>query len=294
MRGLTHSIRQATQYADYFALGLSPNEHRIHKEYKNTAMLFGIDVAQRKRKEARHEESLENANLSYDFDGMEVYNMKSYHADCKKWLDIIEHFDMPIQVESAIGKTTYHDGDFNWKSDEGRVWRFRDLETKYSMDFSTGKRDLTNEEKGHINGNLAHVKFIWALPEDQGNYYRVNKSLRRFSKILFIDGYDYLEGWASRINQMPVRKGRDKNWRARKVKMKDNKGNLSKNNGIALLAMWLRCGFMIVGDKKDDRLIAYISPLLYRYITKDDPHALDDELKYARNKSYDINTTYEV
>jgi hypothetical protein len=70
--------------------------------------------------------------------------------------------------------------------------------------------------------------------------------------------------------------------------MKDRDRKLSNNDGIKLLALYLRCGFFIVGEKKGDKLIAYISPLLYKYMTKEDPDALQDELKYARNFSYDI------
>ena len=284
--GLTSTIRQAMRDVDYYAAGFSPREMRIHQDYKDTAAMFGIDYANKVRKEVRHEESLDNAHLDYPFDGMEIYNKKKYHQDCKAWLDTIEELQLPIQIESCIGKTTYHDGDFKWLSDEGRVWRFRDVETKYAMDFSTGERDTTEAERGHINGKMVHIKFIHALPEDQKGYFYMNKSLRRYAKILFEDGYDYLEGWCARFNQLPVRQGRCKNWRSRKVKMKDRDGNLSKNEGIALLAMYLRAGFIIVGEKKDDHLIAYMSPLVYKYITKDNPDALKDELKYARNFSF--------
>jgi hypothetical protein len=273
---------------DYYVAGFSPREMRIHQDYKDTATMFGIDYANKVRKEVRHEESLQNARLDYPFDGMEVYHQKKYHEDCKTWLDKIDELQLPIQIESCIGKTTYHDGDFKWMSNEGRVWRFRDKETKYSLDFSPCERDVSDAERGYINGRMIHVKFLWALPEDQGNYYKMNKTLRRCAYILFSDGYDYLEGWASEINQLPVRQGRYKNWRAAKVKMKDRDRKLSNNDGIKLLALYLRCGFFIVGEKKGDKLIAYISPLLYKYMTKEDPDALQDELKYARNFSYDI------
>ena len=93
---------------------------------------------------------------------------------------------------------------------------------------------------------------------------------------------------------MPVRQGRSKNWRARKVKMKDRKGNVSKNDGIALLAMWLRAGFIISGEKKEDFMIAYISPDTYRYLTLEDPNAMTDQFKYARNLPYEIDTTYGI
>ena len=287
--GLTNSIRQAMRHADYFAAGITPQEHSIHAQYKETAALFGIDYANKVRREVRHEESLENANLSYDFDNMEKYHKRKYHEDCKGWLDNIEELELPLQIESCIGKTRYHDGDFNWQTDEGRVWRFRDMETKYNMDFSTGEKELSKEEQGYINGKMVHIKFLWALPEDQQGYYYMNKSLRRFAKVLFKDGYDYMEGWCSRMNQLPVRQGRYKNWRAAKVRMKDREHRvLSKNDGIRLLAMYLRAGFIIVGEKKDDNMIAYISPLLYKYMTKDNPDALLDELKYARNFSYEV------
>jgi len=284
--GLTNSIRQAMRHADYFAAGITPSEHSIHAQYKETAALFGIDYANKVRKEVRREESLEDAHLDYDFDNMEIYHQRKYHEDCKSWLDSIDKYELDIQVESCIGKTSYHDGDFKWQADEGRVWRFRDMETKYAMDFSTAEKDLSKEEQGYINGKMVHIKFLWALPEDQRGYYFMNKSLRRFAKILFDDGYDYMEGWCSRMNQLPVRQGRYKNWRAAKVRIKDRNRKLSNNDGIRLLAMYLRAGFIIVGEKKDDNMIAYMSPLLYKYITKDDPDALQDELKYARNFSY--------
>jgi len=294
VRGLTASIREATRYANCYAMGVTPREYNLYEDYKHTATLFGVDVAQSKRKKRRHEESLQGARLDYDFDNMEIYNNRKYHMDCKPWLDIIEHFKMPIQIESITGKTRYHDGDFNYTTKEGRIWRFRDLETKYSMDFSVTESQLDIDALSYLTGKDIHIKFIWSLPENQKGYFIMNKSLRRFAKILFIDGYDYLSGWAARINQLPVREGRNKNWRARRVRMKDNKGNLSKNDGIALLAMWHRAGFIIVGDKENDHLIAYMSPNMYKYITKDDPTCLDDSLKYARSYSYDINTQYEI
>ena len=294
MGGILDSIRQATRYADYYSMGMTPREFNRHEEYKHTATLFGSKVANSVRKKVRHEESLENAQLDYDFDNMDVYTNRRYHEDCKSWLDIITHFDMPIQIESINGKTRYHDGDFNYSSHESRIWRFRDLETKYNLDFSINEQELEEEQKEHLSGTSIHIKFLYAKVEDQQGYFIMNKSLRRFAKILFIDGYDYLDGWSSRINQLPVREGRDKNWRARRVRLKDNKGNLSKNDGIALLAMWHRAGFIIVGEKQQDHIIAYMSPNMYNYITKDDPTALDDSLKYSRNKSYDIDTEYKL
>ena len=294
MGGILDSIRQATRYADYYSMGMTPREFNRHEEYKHTATLFGSKVANSVRKKVRHEESLENAQLDYDFDNMEVYTNRRYHEDCTSWLDIITHIDMPIQIESINGKTRYNDGDFNYSSHESRIWRFRDLETKYNIDFSINEQELEEEQKEHLSGTSIHIKFLYAKVEDQQGYFIMNKSLRRFAKILFIDGYDYLDGWSSRINQLPVREGRDKNWRARRVRLKDNKGNLSKNDGIALLAMWHRAGFIIVGEKQQDHIIAYMSPNMYNYITKDDPTALDDSLKYSRNKSYDINTEYKL
>ena len=294
MRGIADTIKEAQLQAQYYGMGMSRREYNILEEYNYTATLFGTEVAQSKRKEQRKEIAYEDACCEYDFDNMVVYTSRSYHEDCKFWLDIIKHFKMPIQVECADATTNYHDGDYNYTEYKSKVWRFRDLETKYSMDFSTEANVISSEDKEYRSGKTVHVKYIWAIPEDQGNYYKVNKSLRRFAKILFIDKYDYLEGWASRINQMPVRQGRSKNWRARKVRMKDRKGNLSKNDGIALLAMWIRAGFIISGEKKDDFMIAYISPDTYKYLTLEDDTAMDDQFKYARHLPYEIDTTYRV
>ena len=294
MRGIAETIKEAQLEAQYYSMGMSKQDYNLAEEYNHIATLFGVDVAQSKRKEHRKEKAYEDAVCNYDFDNMVVYNLRKYHEDCKFWLDIIKYFDMPIQVECANATTSYHDGDFNYTEYKSKVWRFRDLETQYSIDFSTEINELTGDDKNYRSGKTIHVKYIWAKPEDQGNYYKVNKSLKRFAKILFIDKYDYLEGWASRINQMPVRQGRNKNWRARKVKMKDRKGNVSKNDGIALLAMWLRAGFIISGEKKEDFMIAYISPDTYRYLTLEDPNAMNDQFKYARNLPYEIDTTYGV
>ena len=294
MRGIAETIKEAQLQAQYYSMGMSHQEYNILQEYNHSSILLGTDIAKRKRKEQRAEIAYDDAVCNYDFDNMVVYTSRRYHEDCKIWLDIIKHFNMPIQVECSDATTNYHDGDFNYTEYKSKVWRFRDLETKYSIDFSTESNELTGDEKNYRSGKTIHVKYIWAVPEDQGNYYKVNKSLKRFAKILFIDKYDYLEGWASRINQMPVRQGRTKNWRARKVKMKDRKGNVSKNDGIALLAMWLRAGFIISGEKKEDFMIAYISPDTYRYLTLEDPDAMNDQFKYARNLPYEIDTTYGV
>jgi hypothetical protein len=294
VRGFTDIIKEAQMQAEYSSMGLTAQDFNIYSEYNHDATLFGKEIAQSKRKEKRKVIAYENAHCDYDFYNMEVYSLRKYHEDCKFWLDLIKYFNLPIQMESTDSSTKYHDGDFNYTTYKSKIWRFRDLETKYSMDFSVDIKEIEEDEKKYRSGKSAHVKYIWALPEDQGNYFKVNKSLRRFAKILFIDKYDYLEGWASRINQMPVRQGRNKNWRARKVKMKDNKGNLSKNKGIALLAMWLRAGFIISGTKKDDCMIAYISPNSYKYLTLDDSTSMDDSFKYARNLPYEINTTYKV
>jgi len=285
-------VRQGRLMGDYHSVGLNYEGYNSYEKYREIATLFGSDIADAKRKEERREEAAENAHCNYDFDSLEVYDKNNYHTDCKKWIDITDKLDLPIRVESTIAETRMHDGDFNYTTTESRIWRFVDEETHYNIDFEICPREMQADQHGTLSGKIAHTKFIWAREEDQKGWFICNKSLQRFAKILFIDGVDYLEGWALKLNSMPCRDTRHGEWRNRRVPMKDKDGNLSKNKGIALLAYWLRHGFMITGEKQGDKIISYISPNLYHYITKEDKHCLDDAFKYARRHSYDINTIY--
>ena len=292
MINFQETVRQARLMGEYHSVGLSYNGTNTYEKYREIATLFGSEVANAKRKEERREEAIENAHCTYDFDSLEVYNKNSYHEDCKLWIDVVDKLDLPIRVESTIAKTRMHDGNFNYTTNESRIWRFVDEETHYNIDFEICPTEIDSDQKGRLSGKIAHTKFIWAKEENQKGWFKCNKSLQRFAKILFIDEIDYLQGWALRLNHMPCRKSRHTEWRNRKVPMKDKDGKLSKNKGIALLAYWLRHGFMITGEKQGDKIISYISPNLYHYLTEDDPHCLDDSFKYARRYSYDINTIY--
>ena len=147
---------------------------------------------------------------------------------------------MPVQISSIT--TSYKTADIDGRKTTKniRIWRFKDIETNLNLDFELYDKTKEEDNDAREFNNVAHVKFIWAEPQYQQGYFITVKSLNRFAKILFNTGTDYLEGWAARINHLPVKYRNRKEWRDKKVLMKDNKRKLSKNNGIALLAFWLR------------------------------------------------------
>ena len=288
MINYTEIARQAAIAVDYQELGLTYQDYLLNKSINEMGALLGSDWKRKQRKQIDSARYNENIQLSYDFDGFEVYHKRYYHEDCKIWLDTIENIDMPVQISSIT--TSYKTADIDGRKTTKniRIWRFKDIETNLNLDFEL--YDKTKEEDNDATefNNVAHVKFIWAEPQYQQGYFITVKSLNRFAKILFNTGTDYLEGWAARINHLPVKYRNRKEWRDKKVLMKDNKRKLSKNNGIALLAFWLRCGWIITGNKKNDSLISFVSPKMYYKCLEEDNNMWGDSFKYARNLPYEI------
>ena len=288
MINYTEIARQAAIAGSYQSIGLNYDDYLKSEAINEMAVLFGPKWKREQKTKLDAERYNEDIQLSYDFEGFDIYHKRYYHEDCKIWLDLIESLEMPIQISSINTNYKICDNSGRKINKDVKIWRFTDTETFLNIDFEVYDKAKDNNEDDIVFNNTVHVKFIWAEPKHQQGYFITVKSLKRFSKILFDTGTDYLEGWAARINHLPVKYKKRDEWRNKKVLMKDSNRNLSKNNGIALLAFWLRCGWIITGNKKDDSLISYVSPNMYYKGLKEDKDMWSDSFKYARNLPYEI------
>ena len=128
-------IRNSQGMLTAFEYGVDPVSHDYLKKRKDLASRFGGQFVAEKEADIRHRENLENRILKYDEDNFVQYTNKRYHTDIKPWLDYIQLSNMPLELYKTDGKTEWQDGNYNWTSLDSKIYRLKDTETKYMVDF---------------------------------------------------------------------------------------------------------------------------------------------------------------
>lgn len=276
------AIRQAKYMVSCYEYGVVP-EYDNHLDRNRLQMLFGSEYVKSMETEFRNKEELANRHLEYDEAAWEQYHLRRYHVDIKPWLDYIDQNNMPLELYHNTGVMTWKENDRD-KKQEVTLYRFLDTETKYKIDFESFEEEIQPEDYSSIKGKFAHVKYIWTEPEYQNGFYKMNKTVRRSANLLFNNGHLSLNGWCLPYNDKDIRT--DSNWRKKLVYGTDRDGNRSESKQPKLLWMYLYSGWVVEGIKQDNALISYYSKDLYNY-WKRVGHDVDEQMKYARNFSYD-------
>ena len=257
---------------------------------REMSALLGHRAATQIAEQKERQQAQQDIQLKYDYSNMTLNTKRSYRAELKDTLDVIEDRQPHLKL--------YHTkGELFWKYKTERhhlkeidIYRL-EAPDGYAMDF---EHDIMTNEDGEKH-NAIHVKFIMQSDvKQQGNGMRMQRHVTECSDVLFTQGATLLWGMASRLNQFSVRETRHgENWRAAKVKLKDAHGNLSKSM-IRLLACYLRQNWVLLGEQKEgEELIAYLSPeAINKMVNKLGNEALE-EFKYC--KQYEnIITNYKV
>jgi len=266
-----------------YEFGVEPVDFHRVREKRDLSILFGSEFIEKNEIEERRQEQLENRTLVYDEDSFEQYHLRYYHEDIKPWLDYIEKHQLPLELYKTDGKTRWHDGNFNWTSKDCKLYRLKDTETKYMVDFELYDDEIGPEDN-FIEGVTCHIKYIWAKKEDQKGYFVLTKTVERVAKLLFNQGILQMNGWCFPMNDKEVRT--KDNWRNKMVYGRARDGTKSDVKQTKLFWLYMYQGWVVVGEKKTDALIAYFSKKLYNWF-KSNNLDIDSRLIYARNFSYD-------
>ena len=158
--------------------------------------------------------------------------------------------------------------------DQTDIWRLK-APDGYSIDY-----ELCANENGL--DKIAHVKFV-IQPQvtKQGSGQSMQRHVNECAEVLFKNDVFYLHGWARRMNQNEVRTSRHgENWREELTQIKDNNGELSEPM-IRLLALYLRSGWVLAGQtKEDDEEIMYLSPSAIKMMFDEMPEQAAENFKY--------------
>jgi len=284
---LRDAIEDASEMLIFTDRGYAPEDFRYFKEKGKIASYFGQEYVDRKIKDDRRRNSLENRRLSYDDESFELNTMKNCHTDAKPWLDYTDENNIPIQISSTTGTTRWHDGEYNYSEEKVIIYQFLDTETLYKTDFEIGVDEVEDDAKDCLTGKTAHIKYIYAEKENQQGYFKMNKTVKRVASILFGDGVDKLEGWCFPQNEKKVNTSKHKNWRKVKVYGRDREGHLSDTMECKLFWLYMYSGWVVVGVKQDQPMIAYISKSMHEYFKNIDPENVERCFKFARNFSYE-------
>ena len=276
-------IRKTQDMVTAYEYGVDPVDYNRLREKKDLSILFGRKFVEKKEIEERRQDQLENRTLEYDEDSFERYHLRYYHENIKPWLDFIEEHKLPLELYHTDGKTRWHDGNYNWTSKACKLYRLKDVETEYMVDFELYDDEVGTEENS-IEGVTCHIKYIWAKKEDQKGYFILTKTVERVARLLFNQGVMQMNGWCFPMNEKEVHT--KDNWRNKMVYGRARDGTRSDIKQTKLFWLYMYQGWAVVGEKKGDALISYFSKRLYDWCRSNDID-LNNKLKYARNFSYE-------
>ena len=257
---------------------------------QDMAALLGPDSASQLAEAKERDEARKNIQLDYDYHNMELNHQKSYRAEVKGTLDLIEQRQPHLQLYHTKGDIYWS---FKGKKNHINTVDIYRLEAPDGYCFDFEYDEMTSED-GETT-QAAHVKFIMQRDTDkQGNGTRMHRHVVECTDILFNQGVNLVWGMASGINQFEVKESRHgKNWRDESVRIKDAFGKIS-HRMIRLLACYLRQGWVLLGEKKEGaEQIAYMSPTAIKLMVDKLGNQALDEFKYAKNYEK-IKSTYGV
>ena len=215
--------------------------------------------------------------LEYKIDDFQEETFKRYHEEVLSTLELIKQYQSHLKlfhVKADVYRTIKGREKI---VDQTDIWRLK-APDGYSMDY-----ELCENETG-LN-KIAHVKFvIQPQAAKQGSGQRMLRHVKECSEVLFKGGVFYLYGWARRLNQHAVASSRHgENWREELIQIKDNKGELSEPM-IRLLALYLRSGWVLAGQtKEDDEEIMFLSPAAIKMMFDEMPEQAAENFKYFKD-----------
>jgi hypothetical protein len=216
--------------------------------------------------------------LEYEMDDFQEETFKRYHEEMLRTLELIEQYQPQLKlfhVKADVYRTIKGQEKKVGKTD---IWRLK-APDGYSIDYEI----CEDKNKKGLN-KIAHVKFvIQPQAAKQGSGQRMLRHVNECSEVLFKSGVFYLHGWARRMNQYDVKTSRHgKNWREKLIQIKDSSGQLSEPM-IRLLALYLRSGWVLAGQtKEDDEEIMFLSPSAIKMMFDEMPEQAAENFKYFK------------
>jgi hypothetical protein len=277
-------IRNTQSKVTAYEYGVEPVDYDIIQEKKDLSILFGREFLDKKETETRRQESFKNKILTYDEDNFEQYTKNKYHTDIKPWLDYINQNNLPLELYKTDGTTKWHDGNYNWTSQNTKIYRLRDSETKYMVDFELCDDKFGVDKNNIIGGLTCHIKYIWAKAEDQQGYFVLTKTVKMVAELLFSQGIMQLNGWCFPMTEKELHT--DHNWRNKMVYGTARDKTKSDIKQTKLFWLYMYQGWIVTGLKQGDALISYFSKKLYNFYT-DSGIDVESKLIYARNFSHE-------
>lgn len=269
---LPHELGQMPIYARSRLSGMC----RIGFSRKqDLAAMLGHRNAEKIIERTEREEASQNKKLDYDYDNME----RTFPQDAIPMLKRISANQPHLELFYTTGESYWEFKGDRHDVEEVGIYRLK-APDGYCFDYELGEMDDT------YGGQFktAHVKFVMQRDtKKQGNGPRMQRHVIECSSLLFAEGVSYVWGFCARMNQFDVRNTRHgKNWRAARIRIKDAHGQMS-GSIIRLLAFYLRNGWIEIGNKENDKLIAYLSPNAIRYLVAKGGNKTLEQFKYSRN-----------
>ena len=216
--------------------------------------------------------------LEYEMDDFQEETFNRYHEEMLSTLELIKQYQPHLKlfhVKADVYRTIKGQEKMVGKTD---IWRLS-APDGYSMDYEI----CEDKNKKGLN-KIAHVKFvIQPQAAKQGSGQRMQRHVNECSQVLFKNGVFYLYGWARRLNQHAVASSRHgENWREKLIQIKDNNGELSAPM-IRLLALYLRSGWVLAGQtKEDDEEIMFLSSSAIKMMFDEMPEQAAENFKYFK------------
>ncbi|MDA7631770.1 hypothetical protein N8778_02970 [Verrucomicrobia bacterium] len=270
-------IQQAAVRAQMLVGGLGQIGGSYFDPLDTTPLSFRDFRANKYLDRIREEHAPVVTRLEYEMDDFQEETFKRYHEEVLRTLELIKQYQPHLKlfhVKADVYRTIKGREKI---VDQTDIWRLK-APDGYSMDY-----ELCQNETG-LN-KIAHVKFvIQPQAAKQGSGQRMLRHVKECSQVLFKGGVFYLYGWARRLNQYAVASSRHgKNWREKLIQIKDNSGQLSEPM-IRLLALYLRSGWVLAGQtKEDDEEIMFLSSSAIKMMFDEMPEQAAENFKYFKD-----------
>ena len=269
-------IQQAAVRAQILVGGLGQYGGSYFNPLDATPLSFRDFRANKYLNKIKEENAPVVTRLEYKMDDFQEETFKRYHEEMLSTLELIKQCQPHLRlfhVKADVYRCIKGQIKIIGKTD---IWRLK-APDGYSIDY-----EICENEAG--TDKIAHVKFV-IQPQvgKQGSGQRMQRHVNECAEVLFKGGVFYLHGWARRINQHSVASSRHgKNWREELIQIKDSSGQLSEPM-IRLLALYLRSGWVLAGQtKEDDEEIMFLSTSAIKMMFDEMPEQAAENFKYFK------------
>ena len=270
-------IQQAAVRAQMLLGGLGQYGGGYFDPFDTPSLNFSDFRASKYLDRIREERAPVVTRLEYEMDDFQEETFKRYHEEMLNTLEVLKQYQPHLKLFHVKADVYRRINGQVKLVDQTDIWRLK-APDGYAIDY-----ELCSNESGL--DKIAHVKFV-IQPQvtKQGSGQRMQRHVNECAEVLFKNGVFYLYGWARRLNQYDVKTSRHgKNWREKLIQIKDNKGKLSAPM-IRLLALYLRSGWVIAGQtKEDDEEIMFLSPSAIKMMFDEMPEQAAENFKYFKD-----------